>query len=111
MGKDMAPMTRAHLTPSLLTIGPPKKQTAENGMISDRTENITGEKGAGSLPSASMLYLIATLISRYLFSLSRLPSDDFPWYRTYAVFDVWGVARPPPPRPNSCQPQILDAVK
>lgn len=26
MGKDMDPMTRAHLTPSLFTMGPPKKQ-------------------------------------------------------------------------------------
>lgn len=28
MGNDKEPMTRAHLTPILLTMGPPRKQTA-----------------------------------------------------------------------------------
>lgn len=34
MGKDMEPMTRAHLTPSLLTMGPPKKQAK---LLANRT--------------------------------------------------------------------------
>lgn len=55
MGKDMAPITSAHLTPILLTRGPPRKQTAPCVSVQD------GKQGVGNIPVASIAYNNAVL--------------------------------------------------
>lgn len=69
-------MTRAHLTPSLFTMGPPKKQTSRDNVVSNLGEELDGNRGCGAPTESEHAVLDChTNIGKTIGSVVQIPKN------------------------------------